>query len=472
MPLTDEIKKYSTTVCEQVRWKKAHPGIAKEIEDHLCDQRDYYLSQGEEEEAATKKAILQMGDAVSVGIALDKTHKPKPQWILILLSIALILVGGGARYLIDSSESSFNSFSIVPYIFSIIIFFAAYFLDFTALAKYPKVCYFTVLLFSIAGFTLASGINGRAWFIFAGFAVNLSYLALIFPLAYSLLIYAMGNKGTKGVLLCVIGYMPYGIILLLVPSTTGFVLYTVSALVLLFVTVRRGWLGGNKKQCLRMALIPTVLGGISVMAMFLLYPYRLQRIRILMDPSFNPKGFQTNMIRQIMSGAAFIGKGVIPQNMSNIELSKSGINTNSIFTILRPGVDIDQILTILTHNYGWIVFIGITLLFIVFSILGFYYVSKQRSVLGLLVSLSILMIFVMQTVSYIAGNLGYGLLTELSLPLVSYGRSALFLNAGLIGIMLSVFRTGDIIQDGWRPCPKNSSFISYEDGKLIINLKG
>jgi hypothetical protein len=54
----DEFKKYSTTVCDQIRWKKAHGSIAHEIEDHLCDQRDYYMSQGEEEEAATQKAIL------------------------------------------------------------------------------------------------------------------------------------------------------------------------------------------------------------------------------------------------------------------------------------------------------------------------------------------------------------------------------------------------------------------------------
>jgi cell division protein FtsW (lipid II flippase) len=459
LQLSDEIKSYSTTVCEQIRWKKAHPGIAKEIEDHLCDQRDYYISEGEEEEIATQKAILEMGDAVSVGIALDKTHKPKPQWILILLTIALMFVGTGARYLINSS--SVKNFSIVPYIIAIAIFFAAYFLDFTALAKYPKTCYFLTLILSMGSFTMVSSVNGRAWFSFAGFAVNLSYLALIYPLAYSLLIYSMRNKGTKGILLCGIGYVPYGIILLLIPSTTGFVLYTISALILLIVVTRRGWFGGSKSKGLFMAVIPTALWVISLISMFLLQPYRIQRLRILLNPSSDPRGagYQAIMIRQLMSGAEFIGKGTIPQQYGSSILS-------------APGIDTDQILTILTHNYGWIVFIGITLLFITFSVFGFYYVSKQRSVLGLMVSLSILLIFIMQTVLYMAGNLGYGILAVMSLPLVSYGKTALFLNAGLIGIMLSVFRTGDIIQDSWRPYAKSSSFISYEDGKLIINLKG
>lgn len=459
LPSSDEIKRYSTTVCEQVRWKKAHPDIAKEIEDHLCDQRDYYLSEGEEEETATKKAILQMGDAVSVGLALDKTHKPKPQWVLILLAVTLMLVGTGARYFIDSSEATFKNFSIVPHIIAIAIFFIAYFLDFTALAKYPKACYFLILLLSMVGLTLGPEVNGRAWFAFAGFAISLSYLALIFPLTYSLLIYSMRNKGTKGLLLCLIGYVPYGIILLLVPSITGFVFYTFSALILLFVAKRKGWFGVNKRQGLLMILIPTALWAISMMSMLLRQPYRLQRLRILLDPSSDPRGYLTVMIRQLMSGAVFIGRGTIPQQYENLALS-------------IPGIDSDQMLTILIHKYGWIVFIGIALLFIVFSILGFKYVSKQRSVLGLLVSLSILLIFVMQTVSYMASNLGYGLLTQLSLPLVSYGKAVLFLNAGLIGIMLSVFRTGDVIRDGCQSYVKDGSFISYEDGKLIINLKG
>lgn len=459
LPLSDEIKKYSATVCEQIRWKKAHFSIAKEIEDHLCDQRDYYLSEGEEEETATQKAILEMGDAVNVGVALDKAYKPKPQWMLILLTVALMLVGTGSSYLIDSSGATFKNFSIVPHIIALVIFFVAYFLDFTALAKYPKACYFLILILSIVGFILGSEVNGKASFFFAGSRVNLSYLTLIFPLAYSLLIYSMRNKGAKGILLCGIGYVPYGIILLLVPFTTGFVLYTFSALILLFVTIRRGWFDVSKRQGLIMLLIPTALWAISMMTMFLLQPYRLQRLRILLDPSSDPRGYRTVMIRQLISSAAFIGKGAIPQQFES--------NATSIL-----GIDVDLIITLLIHNFGWIVFIGILLLFAVFTILGFYYVSKQRSVLGLLVSLSILLIFVMQTVSYIAGNLGYGLLAELSLPLISYGRTALFLNAGLIGIMLSVFRTGDVIWDGCQAYVKDGSFISYEDGKLIINLKG
>jgi cell division protein FtsW (lipid II flippase) len=459
LPSLDEIKRYSATVCEQIRWKKAHSGIAQEIEDHLCDQRDYYLAEGVEEETATQKAILQMGDAVHVGTLLDKTHKPKPQWLLILLTFSLMLVGTGVRYFIDVSEASLVKFSMVPFIIAMAIFLAAYFLDFTALGKYPKICYFLVLLLSMAGITVGPEVNGRAWFFFAGFGMNLSYLALIFPLIYSLFIYAMRSKGTRGILLCGAAYIPYAFILLLVPSTTGFVLYTFSSLILLLTAMRKGWFGGGKRQGLLMVLVPSAVSVISVIFLFLLQPYRFERLKILLDPASDPRGYQTVMIRELMSGAVFAGRGIIPQQYGGDVLSLSWFDT-------------DLVLTALTHKYGWIVFIGIAFLFIAFSALGFKYVSRQRSVLGLMVSLPILLVFVTQVILYMATNLGYGLLTALSLPLVSYGKAALFLNAGLIGVMLSVFRTGEVIRDGCQPNVKDSSFISYEDGKLIINLKG
>ncbi|MBE5967689.1 MAG: FtsW/RodA/SpoVE family cell cycle protein [Lachnospiraceae bacterium] len=454
---SNEIKKYSAAVCEQIRWKKAHAGIAKEIEDHLYDQRDYYLTEGEEEEAATQKAILQMGDPIHVGIELDKTHKPKPQWLLILLTIILILVGTGVSYVLDGSEASVKNFSVFPCIIAMVIFFAAYFLDFTALAKYPKAFYFSILFLSVAALPVSSNINGRSFFFFAGFSFSLSYFALLFPLAYAMFLYAMRNKGPRGILLCGIGSVPYGIILLLIPSITGFVLYALTALTLLFTAIRKGWFGGSKRQGYLMFLVPVALFVIITMTIFAFQPYRILRLKVLFNPSSDPRGYQIAMIRDLMSGAVLIGKGTVPNQYGGS----------------LPGIfHTDYVLTILTHNYGWIVFIGIALLFAAFSVFGFYHVCRQRSVLGLMVSLPILMIFVMQSVLYIASNLGYGLLSTLSLPLVSYGKTALFLNAGLIGIMLSVFRTGDIIQDGFQPYTKRGSFFSYADGKLIINLKG
>ncbi|SHO43161.1 FtsW/RodA/SpoVE family cell cycle protein [Anaerocolumna xylanovorans] len=453
----EEIKKYSKTVCEQIRWKKAHSMIAEEIENHICDQRDAYISEGEEEETATRNAITQMGDAVTVGMELDKTHKSKPQWVLISLTIILMLIGAGVSYLTNTFWNSPGSFHIFPFIVALAAFLITYFLDFSVLGKYPKQCYLLTLVIGMLGLMLSSQINGRAWFVWAGNSVSLAYLSLLFPLTYSLFIYTMRNKGARGIIFCGIAYIPYAIILLLIPTATGFVLYTLTALILLCAAIARGWFGVSKKLGMLFVLFPAGCAAALSCVWCVFNAYRISRISILLHPYSDPKGYQTILIRELMSNAAFTGKGTIPQKYGENPLSMSFFGT-------------DFALTALTHHYGWIAFLGVVMIFTVFSILGFHYVSKQRSVLGLMVSLSILLTFVMQAAIYIIDNLGYGLLSALSLPLVSYGKAALLINSGLIGFMLSVFRTGDIVKDGYKPYKKPGSFIVYEDGKLIIDL--
>ncbi len=458
MQSMDEIKRYCATVCEQIRWKKVHPMIAKEIEDHLCDQRDFYISEGEEEETATRNAIREMGDSIKIGAELDKTHKPNPQWGLILLTILLMLVGTSTRYFIAHSEDAIGGFELTDLFIAMVIFFVAYFLDFTLLGKHPLTCYTIIMLLSTTGLLLSRDVNGRAVFtFFFGYSFPMVYLCLIFPLAYALFVYAMRNQGIKGMLFCGLGYLPYAIILLFVPSTTGFLIYTLSALITICLAISKGWFGIGTKQGLVIVLLPTVLVGSAVLVWLMLQSYRLERIHVLLDPYSDPRGYQYVMIRDLMSGALFIGKGVIPQQYTG--------------ALSSPWFRRDMLLTIITNKYGWIVFWGIILLFLIFSATAFYKVSRQKSVLGLMVSLPILFVFIMQTILYIVSNLGFGILSTLSLPFLSDGTMALLINAGLIGFMLSVFRTGDAMMDQIKVSAKHEPFILYEDGKLIIKLK-
>lgn len=446
----EEIKKYSKTVCQEIRWKKVRPMIAAEIENHICDQRDAYILEGEEEETATRNAIAQMGDAVTVGMALDKTHKPKPQGVLIFLTIVLILIGAGISYLINTKWNYPGSFHIFPLVVALVAFLITYFLDFSVLGKYPKQCYFFLLAIGITGLMLSSRTDSRAYFVWGGYSVSMAYLSLLFPLAYSLFIYSMRDKGVRGIISCGAAYVPYAVILLLVPTRTGFILYTFVALISLGVTVARGWFGISKKRGMLLMLFPTVC---AVVLLCVWYVFNAHWVSIYSEP----RGRMIVLIRDLISNAVFLGQGSVPL--------KYGINTLSM-----PLLGMSFALTALIHLYGWIIFIGIVMIFTAFSVLGFYYVSKQRSVLGLMVSLPILLTFVIQVVVYILDNLGYGLLSALSLPLVSYGGAVLLINSALIGFMLSVFRTGDIFKDKYRPHVKESPFIIYEDGKLTINL--
>ena len=455
----DEIKKYSETICEQIRWKKARTMIAEELENHICDQRDAYMSEGKDEVMATRDAIAQMGDAVTVGIALDKTHKPKPQWTLFILTYLLILTGAGVSYLTRDLQAPLDNISVFLFILTSGIFLLSYFLDFSILGKYPKQCYYLTILISVIGLMFSKQVNGRAWFALGRLSSSMEYLSLLFPLSYSLLIYSMRKKGYFGIVLCGLGYIPLGIILLIIPTATGFALYTISALIILCTAIMKGWFGESKKFGLVLTLFPVICSTTLAAFWLAMNAYRLSRISALLNPSTDPRGYQILLIRDILAKAEFIGKGSISQQFGVNDLKMSILGT-------------DYALTALTHHYGWITFLGIVVLFTIFTALGLFQVSRQKSVLGTMVSLSVLLTIVIQVITYSIGNLGYGLLSPISLPLVSYGKAAMLINAGLIGFMLSVFRTDDIRKDGYKTSVKHGRFINYKDGKLILYLKG
>lgn len=109
--------------------EKAHAFITEEIENHIIDQRDAYIAQGMSDDQAVDEAILQMGDPVTVGVQLDCTHRPKPQWGMISLTIVLLFIGLFINtYLLNGTYSD-NPVKIVSSMsIGIGLMFIAYFL--------------------------------------------------------------------------------------------------------------------------------------------------------------------------------------------------------------------------------------------------------------------------------------------------------------------------------------------------------
>ena len=66
---------------------------AEEIRDHIECQIADNLSEGMSYEEAEKNAVTDMGDPVEVGISLDRIHKPKIAWKLLVIVGILSLLG-------------------------------------------------------------------------------------------------------------------------------------------------------------------------------------------------------------------------------------------------------------------------------------------------------------------------------------------------------------------------------------------
>ena len=100
---SERVASYLHDVCAQVRWKQAHPVIARELADHIEDERQGFIAQGLPEEAAENQAIKAMGDALEVGRRFDEAYRPQKNWSVWIPFAVLMVFGFFARTYIDQS---------------------------------------------------------------------------------------------------------------------------------------------------------------------------------------------------------------------------------------------------------------------------------------------------------------------------------------------------------------------------------
>jgi cell division protein FtsW (lipid II flippase) len=441
----EKIQDYAHTVCTNIRWKKAHAMITEEIENHLTDQRDAYIAQGVNEAAATDQAIAQMGDPMIVGTQLDRTHRPKPQWGMLALTAALLIGGFLIRLLFN--EHYIWEQAIITVI-GLGLMAAAYFADFTLIGKYPKIIYFSMLGLS-AFLVLCSFPYG--WLFEHG------SFTLLFPLGFAAAVYSAKNKGYPGIVLCGVAGVAFLFLLCVMPMASNSLIFAVSGLAVMCIAISKRWF---KVKILYAYLL--VFAAVAIVAVWVLAnmqgDYRWNRIRVAFDPASDPNGagFIGTQIKAILNGANLFGPGVI----SGAAPSASWHGDLTYY-----------LLVLLIYHTGWISLIIVMGLLLYFIIRGFLCCFRQKSGLGLLVSVSIMMTFTMQVIVYVMANLGFQLIASLSLPLVSYTTDeSILINLVLIGIMLSVFRTGDIVREKNTNKHRKQNFIECNDGKLIISF--
>lgn len=448
-----KISAYLKTVCEQIRWEKAHDAISEEIEDHLIDQKNAFMANGLDEGIATDRAILEMGDPIFIGSELDRTHRPKVEWSIIGLTGIALLLGLVIRVLVsydvDMPWSLTNS--IISTVIGIGCMTMAYFLDFTTIGKYPKTIYFGLLALTIGTMLISPIMNGQYFYV--------QFLLLLFPTAFAGIIYNMRSKGYLGIILSCIFLAVPAFIGMINPSFSSVTLYSLTCLILLTFAIVKGWFNVKKLKAILLVSIPTVMTAVVVaLTTILNNPYRLQRLQVAIHPTLDPMGagYIGTITREMIANAKFYGQGEMG--------TSSGM--------MLPAIHTDFLLTYLIHSFGWISFIVIMTVMLAFIIRAFVLCSKQKSVLGKLVSTSVLTTFTVQVALYVANNLGFQLFAPLSLPLISYGGTATVINMILIGVMLSVFRSGDFIRDNLITSKvRNNKLFEIVDGKIIIDLR-
>lgn len=454
MQLPEKFTAYVDQVCDQLRWKKARPVIQREMEAHLCDQYDAFVKSGMPEEAAVEETLRRTGDAVEIGSGLDRVHRPKPSWSLLILTSILLLTGLAIKmfFTYDGDYPHELPTMLVASVLGIGCLFGGYFMDFTLLGKRPMLLYFCAIGLMLFTVFFARHVLSR----------RIVYFALVFPVVYAALLYRLRGMKHWGLILSMLALVPLSFCFFLVPSFAAVLTVSISGIALLAAAAWSDWFGlGRTRGCITLGIVFLLLLA-ALSFQISQSAYFSTQIQLAFHPELDPtgRGFAGTAIRELLAASLMVGPGAASVYAALPMVQKST----------------SLLLTHLIYRAGWLPFILIMAVFAAFLGIAICKCLKQKNMLGKLVSLAVILTLAMQIFLYVLLNLGVYLVGDLSLPLVSYGNTALVIDMALIGIMLSTFRTGALVRDESTSVRKQSRLhlrdrVHWQDGELTISFK-
>ncbi len=439
-----DIKNFINNVCKEIKYKPVKEGIAEELQLHIQEIKEEYVNNGMQDSVAEEKAVSQMGEAEEIGKKLNKIHKPKLDWKLVIL-IAILM----SFSLINSvlKETTTNDKYIIKTIFYMVISIALgigiYFFNYKKLKKYSNVIYLIataiMILPIIKSVTL---INGIYYDNIAGIRFMPSMVAVpIYIIAFIgyLVSYNKNNIiniKTEEKELNINKDFVKILILSIVSVILIFVHSVANAIILSFVYLVIATVKILQEEEKRGKKLAVIYGTISVFIIFFLIfivstPYRFTKIIASFKPEDYAQGAgYTGMLqKEVIQNAKFIGEAETEVISSNDYI----IGKDSIFTFIylvgKTGILVSGILVIT------IILTSVKLIFNAKNI-------KEQYGKFLIIGLSSLYIF--QSILCILMNLNLGIKADVNLPFVTYGAVYFLVNALSIAIILSVYRRKDI----------------------------
>ena len=428
--MAETIRAYLDTVQEQIRWKRARPVVVRELEQHLTDQRAAFVEEGNTSEEAERLAVEEMGDPVSVGMELDRVHRPKPQWGLLTAVIALALLGGFLRVWLTASGTDIHD-DISPMrtaaalVLGIGCLLGAYLMDYTRLTSHAACVYIGALVLGVLSLWLSPDINNVSYYT--------RYVVLCYPTVYAVWLYHYRGQRWKGFLLAIFGGVPLAIIGLMAPYSTGVLLLLLTGFVLLLTAAGTDWFGVGRKQTTAAVLCLTgaIAGGVAWQVWK--NGWYQERLLMFLHPELDPlgSGYQAMTVRKALSVSQWRGEGNWGEVVSSYPYE---------WTV--PAWDSDFLLTTVVYKLGWLPFLLVVLAAAGLLLWLFWKCLRQKNQAGRLVALSVVLPLGLQVVFSVILNLGY-VLFSVSMPMIC-GNLHMVVTMGLIGLALSVFREDSI----------------------------
>ncbi len=402
-------KEYLEILAEQIRYKKALPMIEKELEDHMEDQKKDFLASGMTEKEAEAAAVMEMGDPVAVGVDMDRIHRPKMVWGLILLTGALYLAGMIFRYLLydRSGLGIYIANSWVYYVLAFVVMIGVCYVDYSRIGEKARELTVGLFLILMAGIWFGGTVvNGSVGWISVGgmMILNVRVLVYLFLPLYGAILYRYRGQGYEVIWKAAAWMLPAVVVVFYANSLMLALLLCVFSMVI-FLLLYAGmvWKFGAVYQKERLQM--------------LLPPYG-EEISAVMEPlrSAAANSHMVGSSAQAMKGLEMYGDRAF---LFTYILSFCGILTAVLFISL-------------------------------IAVLLFYLLKhtlRQRNQAGRIMGLGCTVVLVGRLVIYLLGNLGLQPYGDGYCPFLSTGGSSAVVTGILLGLLFSIYRYQNIAKE-------------------------
>ena len=454
-----QINEFLNSVCEQIKYKPIRNTIAEELKDHIEDKKEELIEMGQNEEEAEKNAVEQMGDAEIIGKELNKVHRPRLDWKLLIILVVLLIFGFVISYIITENEHAemmqymkegvseyITTNYMIKYVCFVGLGFAIgviiYFCDYERIKNKPLILYIIATVAIILAFLFGISVNGINFLRIGNYSIMSNTIAIpLYILAFIGFLENINeeNKLTKlfkeknikinaNVLKLVVLSLISLLMLSLIPSSSSVIVLAITYLIL--ATKKVVSESENKRKHLLMLWgIPIIVGTVVVLFEVLANPYVLDKFISVYNPEEykETEGWRALNRKEIIESAQKFGEA---GNMSDAIYLFDEFGNNEIISILA--------------HFGWIPTVTLIIAVLAFSIKLVINSFKIKEKYGSLIILGIGCMFILQSVFNVLMNFNLLFDASFNLPFVTYGCGELVVNMMCLALIFAVYRKKDV----------------------------
>lgn len=430
--LTEKTKVFLQAVCQEIRWPAAHASIRAELSSHVAEHAEALMAEGVDAASAEEQAIRAMGNAQEIGRQLDKLHRPKLAWLIIVLGIVLCGVSVGHQLYSEKWGYHLPDTTVWGLIMGIASAVMICRSDYQKWLKCSTILYGAAwaLLIAVQLLGMSSSTGPKRLFWRYGFQLVPAVLAVLLVLAMMGIVYQLRHKGRQGLMqgfmLAVLSLVP-----LVLQDWTLAVIMSVLYVVVFLLMVRWGYFGGRRGGyllILGMVMAVLLTAGLVMMT----EPQWFVQIRETLYPYGEYERRARKTIMNVLQNAQLIGSAEVLKTyvdaLTNADHSK-------------------YILLCIIHDWG--ILAGVAVAGGLGALLAYGYsrMARVKELYGRLLGTGALTLLTGQVVLHVLVNLGVYWPANVQLPFFSAGGTNMVMSWLLLGVVLSVWRRSSILSE-------------------------